>query len=185
MEGFKTFLESSTIHGLTYIATGKKYVRLFWIIVVIAGFSGAGVLIYQSFQSWNESPVTTTIETHPISKITFPKVIVCPPKNTYTDLNYDLKMTENLTLHDDIRNELSTYSAELLYEYLHHSVTKSEKWLNEYKQFSNWYNGYSTVTFSQVTDELFVKVETSAVSGNVSLHHILATNFMPIMCLQM
>ena len=90
MEYVANFLESSTIHGLAYIATSRKYVRLFWIVVVIAGFTVAGILIQTSFQSWNDSPVKTTIETHSISKITFPKVTVCPPKNTYTDFNYDL-----------------------------------------------------------------------------------------------
>ena len=67
MEGVKTFLESSTIHGLGYISTTKKkLLRIFWVLVVITGFTGAGVMIYNSFQSWNESPVKTTIETHPI-----------------------------------------------------------------------------------------------------------------------
>ena len=88
MENVTAFLESSTIHGLTYIsAANKKILKLFWILVVTAGFIGAGALIYDSFQSWAESPVKTTIETHPISEITFPKVTVCPPKNTYTNLN--------------------------------------------------------------------------------------------------
>ena len=84
MEVVKSFFESSTIHGLAYIATRKKYVRLFWILVVMAGFSEAGFLIYTSFRAWDESPVKTTIETLPITEITFPKVTVCPPKNTYT-----------------------------------------------------------------------------------------------------
>ena len=74
METLITFLESSTIHGLAYIPTGRRHVRLFWILVVIAGFSGAGYLIYESFQSWAESPITTTIETLPIKDITFPKI---------------------------------------------------------------------------------------------------------------
>ena len=64
--GLKAFFESSTIHGLVYIATTKhRLIRLFWILVVIAGFTGAGVMIYQSFQSWADSPVKTTIETLP------------------------------------------------------------------------------------------------------------------------
>ena len=97
MEGVRTFLESSTIHGLTYISTTRKCVRLFWILVVIAGFVGASLLIKESFDSWSESPIKTTVETLPISDITLPKVTVCPPKNTFTDLNYDLMMTENIT----------------------------------------------------------------------------------------
>ena len=110
MEYVTTFLESSTIHGLTYIGTGRKCVRLFWIVVVIGGFTGAGVLIYQSLQSWSDSPVKTTIETHPITELTFPKVTVCPPANTYTDLNYDLMMTKNMTLDTDTKIELIFYS---------------------------------------------------------------------------
>ena len=73
MENVKNFLESSTIHGLAYIATGRKHVRLFWLLIVITGFTGAGFLIHTSFKSWADSPVKTTIETLPITEITFPK----------------------------------------------------------------------------------------------------------------
>ena len=96
MEGIRSFLESSTVHGLSYISSTRKYARFFWIVVVLAGFSTAGYLIYQSFQSWADSPVKTTVETLPISEITFPKITVCPPRNTFTDLNYDLMLVENV-----------------------------------------------------------------------------------------
>ena len=86
----KQFLESSTIHGLSYLASTKRLPRLFWIMIVVFGFSIAGFLISQAFRNWSESPIKTTIETKTISSITFPKVIVCPPKNTFTNLNYDL-----------------------------------------------------------------------------------------------
>ena len=85
-------------HGLAHISTPRKFVRLFRIIVVIAGITGAEVLIYTSFQSWDESPIKTTIETLPIKEIDFPKLTVCPPKDTFTNLNYGLLMTENITL---------------------------------------------------------------------------------------
>ena len=74
MENVTKFLESSTIHGFAYIATGSKNVRMFWILVILGGFSAAAILIHTAFQSWDESPVKTTIETSPINKITFPKV---------------------------------------------------------------------------------------------------------------
>ena len=112
MEGVKTFLESSTIHGLTYISTTWKYARIFWILVVIAGFVGASLIIKESFESWSESPIKTTTETLPISEIKLPKVTVCPPKNTFTDLNYDLMMTENITLTDEMRDEMFKYALE-------------------------------------------------------------------------
>ena len=94
MDGFKVFLETTSIHGLGYISTTRKWSRLFWILVVIAGFTGAVILIYESFHSWTKNPVITTIETLPIADLTLPRITVCPPKNTFTDLNYDLYMTE-------------------------------------------------------------------------------------------
>ena len=98
MEGVKTFLESSSIGGLNHIATSKKLARLFWISAVLTCFTGAGFLIQLSFQSWSESPVKTMVEILPLSRITLPKVTVCPPKNTFTDLNYDLMRAENFAL---------------------------------------------------------------------------------------
>ena len=74
---------------------------------------GAGFLIKESFNSWSESPIKTTIETLPISKIKFPKVTVCPPKNTFTDLNYDMMMTEHITLTEEIRDEMFKYAVEV------------------------------------------------------------------------
>ena len=83
MENVTNFLESSTIHGLAYISNGRKHVRLFWILVVVGGFTGVGVLIYSSFKSWEESPVKTTIETHPITEITFPQ---CPKLRYFSNV---------------------------------------------------------------------------------------------------
>ena len=42
--------------------------------VVAAGFTIAAVLIKDSFDNWADNQITTTIETLPISAITFPKV---------------------------------------------------------------------------------------------------------------
>ena len=77
IQEIKQFLELSTVHGLSYISTAKKWSRLFWILVVIGGFSGAGYLIHVSFDNWKQSPISTTIEILPISQITFPNVTVC------------------------------------------------------------------------------------------------------------
>ena len=112
MENIRNFLESSSINGLNHISATRKQVRLFWISVVILGFTGAGVIIYQSFRAWDESPIKTTIETRPIREITFPKVTVCPPKNTYTEFNYDLMMTSNMTFDNDNREKLANFAIE-------------------------------------------------------------------------
>ena len=143
MEGVRTFLESSTIHGLTHISTTQKYARLFWILVVISGFVGASLLIKESFDFWGESPIKTTVETLPIAEIRFPKVTVCPPKNTFTDLNYDLMMTENMTLTEDMRDEMFKYAVEVLIE----DKLSQNNWtkLHEEDRYYNWYHGYSRI----------------------------------------
>ena len=42
MENIKLFLETSTIHGLSYITGSRPWVKLFWIVTVISGFITAG-----------------------------------------------------------------------------------------------------------------------------------------------
>ena len=82
----------------------------------MSGFLGASLLIKESFDSWSESPVKTSIETLPISEIKFPKVTVCPPKNTFTDLNYDLMMSDNVTLTEEMRDEMFSYAVAVVNE---------------------------------------------------------------------
>ena len=74
MEIVKDFLESSTIHGLVYISTSREKVhKIFWVSVVISSFVIAGYLISNSFSDWNKNPVSTTIETHHIKEVQFPR----------------------------------------------------------------------------------------------------------------
>ena len=106
MENIKLFLNTSSINGVNHISYSKNLSRVFWIFVVFVGFTASGILIHQSFETWKQSPISTTIESVPIAEITFPKVTVCPPKNTFTNLNYDLIRIENMTIDIEIRNEL-------------------------------------------------------------------------------
>ena len=48
--------------------------------------------------------------------IRFPHMTVCPPEDTYTNLNYDLINIKNGTLDVKQRNELLTYTLKLLHE---------------------------------------------------------------------
>ena len=86
----RDFLSGSTIHGLSHIGSTKKLVRVAWIIVVMSGFTIAGYIIWNSLNYWKENPVATTISTYPIEQVSLPKIYVCPPKHTYTNLNQDI-----------------------------------------------------------------------------------------------
>ena len=109
MEVFHEFIETSTIHGLSYISTAKsKCTKCLWLLIVISGFSCSFYLINDSFNDWRASPIDTAISTHPISELKFPNVTVCPPKATNTALNYDLMMTQNVSLSLQDRETLKT-----------------------------------------------------------------------------
>ena len=69
--------------------------KLFWILIVVAGFLGAGFLIGNSYHEWLESPILTTITTHPLDDLDFPAVTVCPPQGSNTALNFDLMQMNN------------------------------------------------------------------------------------------
>ena len=162
------FLESSSIHGLNYISTTRKCVKLFWILVVLTGFTGAVILVHQSFKAWEESPVSTTIETRPIPEITFPKVTVCPLKNTFTDLNYDLVKIQNMTLDKNTRKDLAKYAVELVQEELYNMVMKNLSLLQDDDKYYNWYHGYSLIGLPYIQAqkyEVYYTMRTYATSG--------------------
>ena len=140
MEGLKEFLESSTIHGLVYISTTRRLVRLLWISVVIGGFLGAGLLIQESFSSWSTSPVSTTVEILSISDLKFPNVTVCPPRNSFTSLNPVLVLARKVKFDETRRKELVAdisdviYNGSLLRQYSEHKEYSTE---GHY----HWYTG--------------------------------------------
>ena len=69
----RDFLESSTIHGLVHISTAKsKTVKAIWVAIVVACFAFAIHMIVDSYKEWQESPVSTTITTHPITELVMP-----------------------------------------------------------------------------------------------------------------
>ena len=141
----KEFLESSTIHGLSHIAANRRLVRLLWICVVIAGFTGAAVLINQSFSSWADSPITTTIETLPISELEFPNVTVCPPRNSFTNLNLDIVRSSEISLSEEQRRALSEQVSEVV---LTSNMEKKWKDYSECKEkdrYRNQYQGLSKI----------------------------------------
>ncbi len=169
MDVVRTFLESSTIHGLNLISRSRKHNRLFWILVVVAGFTSAAYLIKTSFEAWTESPIKTTIETLSISEIKLPKVTVCPPKNTYTDLNYDLMLAENFTLTEEMRDELIGFTEKVIEE---HIFTDDLDILQENDRYYNWYNGSSQI--NRVYNDyvgLNYNIYMSATSGDVTTQY--------------
>ena len=128
---FREFLAGSTIHGLSHIGRTKKLIRVAWIIVVSSGFTIAGFIIWNSLNNWKENPVATTISTHPIEQVSLPKIYVCPPKHTYTNLNQDIVEMKDVTLSNAQVEELTSLGScdkiisNKLLQHLHISNNKS------------------------------------------------------------
>ena len=149
MEELKVFLETSSIHGLHFVGTTHKYARIFWMTVVLTGFILASSMIQRSLDSWERNPISTTIEILPISKTKFPKVTVCPPKYTYTDLNFELSNIGYQTIDSDLANEnttgyklLESFSKYFFDEDFKRKLEKIESF-NELRKYENWYKGQS------------------------------------------
>ena len=119
--------------------------RVFWIVIVVTGFTLAGVLIKEAFNMWDEDPISSDIETLPLTKITLPKVTVCPPRNTYTNLNYDLMMTANMTVDNNTRNELIDFALELIQDETFKNFMSNLSLIEEENRFYNWYYAYTQV----------------------------------------
>ena len=178
MDIIKEFLQYSTIHGLVFISKPGTLVKLFWIFVVMAGFTGSGVIIYQSFDNWAQSPIKTMIETLPITEITLPKVTVCPPKNSDTNLNYDLLLTKNMTVDNETRYELTKYAVGLIQDHVYEDIMSNLSLLVEDNRYFNWYYGFTEIQLpfwgrdscnieSCSDDILRIGVKTYATSGAI------------------
>lgn len=170
MDGFKEFLESSTIHGLVYIASNRRVARLLWICIVITGFTGALVLIQQSFSSWKESPVSTTIETRSISDLAFPGVVVCPARHSFTSLNPALTRAEKNSLDQNTTQRLLDIILEATFDLNVENKYKATTSFFEKDKFFNWYNGQSKLLFPsrKNSTQLNFFPKTYAVSGRIS-----------------
>ena len=177
MEEVRHFLELSTIHGLYYVSSARKYARLFWVLIVIGGFTGAGYLIHESFDNWNQSPISTTIETLPISEITFPNITVCPPKNSFLDLNYDIMKAETVHLNNLTREKMLDTIMELIAEGTYRDLMNNLSKLEDPDRFYNWYHGFTKITFplddedDRFESKNFYSIETTAKSGNISTQY--------------
>ena len=133
MDILKEFLESSTIHGLTYISTSKSRAgKVFWALVVLGGFCSASYLINNSYVEWSTSPVAISIHTVPIEKLPFPKVTVCPPKGSNTALNPDLMVLKDKTIAGENREKLLRVATDHLIKGSHVFAKTAKVFMGQY-----------------------------------------------------
>ena len=125
--------------------------KLAWFFVVCLGFIGAGYLINRAYSDWQDSPVSTSITTHPISNLDFPTVTVCPPKGPNTALSYDLMKADNNSFTDKDREKLKDELHQLFIETSHMAFINTMLTLVSPPNIEQVYKGF--FTFPQPYEE--------------------------------
>ena len=171
MDVVTTYLESGSINGLNHIAATKKWEKLFWILVVNGGFVISGFLIVEMYMEWGDNPIRTDVDTLLMSELRFPKVTVCPPKDTFTDLNYDIVRAEKKSLTLKEREALDEYARDKI-----ENITFMENLnkLHDKDRFYNWYHANtqlygSSIRLSENLDNT-INIKTMATSGVITSH---------------
>ena len=169
MDSFKEFLEYSSISGMSLISSTRSFARLFWILVVILGFAGAILMIFESFENWRINPISTTIETFPISNtfpnVTFPNVTICPPRDLFLNLNHDIKKSETIKLSEDLRKELLDYALDVIQDEFYNELMTNMSLLQDPDRYYNWYYGYTKLEYPywSWSNKLWFFIATSAI----------------------
>ena len=165
---FRDFLESSTIHGLVHISTAKsKTLKALWVAIVVACFAIAIHMINDSYNEWQESPVSTTITTHPITDLEFPTVTVCPPRGSNTALNHLLGKVKDVNFTNEERQELLDISKEVLLEIPNKIYAKEMTALLSTDHIRSIANGHASMP--TVDDDGIIILRSSEPQGSFSL----------------
>ena len=72
------YLESTTIHGFSYLSSSGRnvLVKFGWAIIISTCFTLAALLIQQSIEEATLNPVMTNVETIPIQQVPFPAITI-------------------------------------------------------------------------------------------------------------
>ena len=159
------FLDSSTIHGLRHITTSKSLVgRVAWVSIVVACFTIAISMISNSYKEWQDSPVSTTITTHPITELEFPDVTVCPPRGSNTAVNHLLEKVKDVNFTEEERTTLLNISREVFLETPNKKHARQMAELLSFENMRSIVNGQTSVP--KVDNNGIISIETSELEGS-------------------
>ena len=161
----REFLESSTIHGLVHISTAKsRAARVAWVVIVVASFAFAISMITNAYLEWHESPVSTTITTHPITELEFPTVTVCPPRGSNTAVNHLLEKVKDVNFTEEERQQLLSISKEVFLE------TPNKKYARQMEELLSRENMRSIVneqaSMPEIDQNGMITIRTSELEGS-------------------
>ena len=147
------------------------------LLVVIFGIAVAIFMIFESFVNWRENPISTTVETFPISEMTFPNVTVCPPKSLFLNLNNDIQNSIKTKINKDLRYVILDYALEVIQEDFYKEAMMNLSKIQDPDRYYNWYYGYTSVEFPYWyrpygnKPQIMYYMDTYATSGNISTNN--------------
>ena len=132
--------------------------KITWLLVVCLGFLGAGILIDKSYKEWQTSPIATSITTHPIEKLNFPIVTLCPPRDSNTTLYHDLVKAGNRTLTDTERVSLRESARTIIMEASQRDYIKKMVAISNLGNMDQVYQGHYSLPKPYKTPPLTEKI---------------------------
>ena len=91
MKTLSDYASASVIHGVAYINPSRNSLgeRILWLILVALAFAFASHEVRILYQSWQDNPVITVLDTVtlPIKEIEFPAVTICPQGSSKDIMN--------------------------------------------------------------------------------------------------
>ena len=96
---------------------------------------------------------------------------VCPPKNSFLNLNYDIEHSDEMKLDNVTRMELFEFALDVVQEEFFYETMKNLSKLEDPDRNYNWYHGYTWLTYPYYdyeNNQLRYFVMTTATSGNIS-----------------
>ena len=116
-----------------------------WFGIVCLGFVGAGILIGKSYKEWQESPIATSITTHPIKDLDFPMVTVCPPQGSNTALYHDLVKAGNGSLSEKNRQSLKESAKDIFIKAPHKEYAKKMMTTSNARNVDQVFQGFHSI----------------------------------------
>ena len=81
LQSIKEYSETCSVHGVAHISRKNHSIfeRLFWLFVVLSGFTFAAFFSLEAFLAWREFPLITSVSTtaFPIESLEWPSVTLC------------------------------------------------------------------------------------------------------------
>ena len=60
----KAYCETTTVHGFAYWVSAPRFLeKVFWVLVVVTGFSLASMIVHAAVVDWMDNPASTGIQT--------------------------------------------------------------------------------------------------------------------------